>query len=145
MSKLKNLNFQYIFSYLGLFPYLYIIFDKYFFLQINNELYLSFTVYYSLIIIVFIGSLSWDLNKYVEKHIIIFGFIPSLFAVLMIVLSLIEINHLILFLLLIFFFILQLFFENLFIYSKRINKKPMYFLRLPLTIFILISLTIIKY
>ena len=145
MSKLKNLNFQYIFSYLGLFPYLYIIFDKYFFLQINNELYLNFTVYYSLIIIVFIGSLSWDLNKYVENHIIISGFIPSLFAVLMIVLNLIDINHSILFLLLIFFFIFQLLFENLFIYTKKINKKPMYFLRLPLTIFIVISLTIIKF
>ena len=65
---LQKLNLQFIFSYLGLIPYLIIIINKYFLFQINSELTTHFSIYYTIIIIVFIGSINWNLDKKLDKN-----------------------------------------------------------------------------
>ena len=83
-----KLNLQYIISYLGLIPYFLILLDKYLFLQIEEEIVVNFIIYYTLIIIVFIGSINWNLEKNIPNHLIFYGFLPSFFAVIIIILNL---------------------------------------------------------
>ena len=47
-------NLQYIISYFGLIPYIYLLIDKYLFLNIEEEILYNFILYYTLIISVFI-------------------------------------------------------------------------------------------
>ena len=63
----KKINFQFLISYLGLIPYVLTFLDKYYFLIVAEEHLLSFITYYSLIIIVFIGSINWNLKNRVRK------------------------------------------------------------------------------
>ena len=53
----KKINFQFLISYFGLIPYVLTFLDKYYFLVVEEEDLLNFVTYYSLIIIVFIGSM----------------------------------------------------------------------------------------
>ncbi len=136
-------NLQYIISYLGLIPYIYLLIDKYLFLNIKEEILLSFILYYTLIISVFIGSINWDLQKKVPNHLIIYGFIPTVCSLIIIILNLYSYNIKILFLLSIILLISQLFFDFILIFANLTNKKVFYFLRLPLTILISLILIII--
>ena len=137
---LQKINFQYIFSYLGLIPFIIILINKYYFFIVDDEFSVNFTIYYTIIIIVFIGSANWNLNEYINTKIVIYGFVPSIFAVGIIILNLINFNsqYLIIFLILMLF--LQLIFDYYLIYSKLLVKTSFYYLRLPLTIFIEIIL-----
>ena len=137
----KNLNLQYFISYLGFFPYLIIIIDKFFLHQIDINILDSFTVYYSIIILVFIGSINWNLNEQVSKKLILYGFFPSLFSVITVVLYLYNFN---IFFLLIFYFLLQLVLDYFIIYKRKGNRSAYYKVRLPLTSLIVISLFIIQ-
>lgn len=139
---LQKLNLQFIFSYLGLIPYLIININKYFLFQINLELTIHFSIYYTVIIIVFIGSMNWNLNKKLDKMIVIYGFLPSLYSIFIIILNLINFDFKKIILLLVIFLIIQLFFDYKFIYSKKQNKIAYYFLRIPLTFFISVFLLI---
>ena len=56
-------NLQYIISYFGLIPYIYLLIDKYLFLNIEEEILYNFILYYTLIISVFIGSIIWNFQK----------------------------------------------------------------------------------
>ncbi len=141
----QKLNLQYMFSYSGLIPLIYIILDKYLFLQIKEEIILNFSLYYSLLIIVFIGSTNWNLKTKLSNLITIYGFSPSLIATIIVYLNLINLNSIYLFLTVIICFLVQLFFDYIFIYSKEIYKNSFYFLRLPLTLTICIMLVIIIY
>ena len=136
----KKLNLQYLLSYFGLVPYCYIILDKYFFFQIKEEIITDFLIYYTLLILVFIGSTNWNLNILIKNHIALFGFIPSLLATIIIFVNLYNYNssHIISFL--IFVLAIQLFFENILIYNEKSFKKTFYFIRLPLTSIIIIIL-----
>ena len=136
----KKLNLQYLLSYFGLVPYCYIILDKYFFFQIKEEIITDFLIYYTLLILVFIGSTNWNLNIPIKNHIALFGFIPSFFATIIIFLNLYNYNssHIISFL--IFVLAIQLFLENILIYNEKSFKKTFYFIRLPLTSIIIIIL-----
>ena len=80
----QKLNIQYLISYLGLIPYIFIVINKYFFFQIKEQITIDFLIYYTLIIIVFIGSINWNLNIKIKNYIIILGFLPSVFAVFII-------------------------------------------------------------
>lgn len=133
---LQKINFQYIFSYLGLIPFIIILINKYYFFIVDDEFSVNFTIYYTIVISVFIGSANWNLNENINTKIVIYGFIPSIFAVGIIILNLINFNsqYLIIFLILILF--LQLIFDYYLIYSKLLIKTSFYYLRLPLTIFI---------
>ena len=139
---LQKLNLQYIFSYLGLIPYLIIIINKYFLFQINSELTTHFSISYTIIIIVFIGSINWNLDKKLDKIIVIYGLLPSLYSIFIIILNLINYDFKIIIVLLVIFLILQLLFDYKFIYSKKQNKTAYYFVRLPLTFFISVFLLI---
>ena len=91
----KKINIQFLISYFGLIPYAIVFLDKYYFLKIKEEILLNFITYYSLIIIVFIGSINWNLKNNPPIHIVVYGFLPSLFAVIIIILNLYNINILI--------------------------------------------------
>ena len=136
-------NLQYIISYFGLIPYIYLLIDKYLFLNIEEEILYNFILYYTLIISVFIGSINWNLQSKVPNHLIIYGFIPTVYSLILIILNLYSYNIKILFLLSIILLISQLFFDFILIFANLKNKKVFYFLRLPLTILICLILIII--
>tara|TARA_X000000950_G_scaffold59340_1_gene71959 strand:+ start:824 stop:1255 length:432 start_codon:yes stop_codon:yes gene_type:complete len=140
----KKINFQFLISYFGLIPYVLTFLDKYYFLIVEEEQLLSFITYYSLIIIVFTGSINWNLKNNPPTHIVIYGFLPSLFAVMIIVLSLFNIKILIIFILITLLLLTQLFFDYIILFANEINKKAFYFLRLPLTFLIIIFLLLIS-
>ena len=141
---LKKINFQFLISYLGLIPYVLTFLDKYYFLVVEEEDLLNFVTYYSLIIIVFIGSINWNLKNNPPTHIVIYGFLPSLFAVIILILSLLNINILIIFILIILLLLTQLFFDYIILFANETNKQVFYYLRLPLTILIILFLFFIS-
>tara|TARA_B100001778_G_scaffold51291_1_gene38481 strand:- start:225 stop:647 length:423 start_codon:yes stop_codon:yes gene_type:complete len=138
-------NLQYIISYFGLIPYIYLLIDKYLFLNIEEEILYNFILYYTLIISVFIGSINWNLQSKVPNHLIIYGFIPTVYSLILIILNLYSYNIKILFLLSIILLISQLFFDFILIFANLKNKKVFYFLRLPLTILISLNLIILVF
>lgn len=140
----KKINFQFLISYLGLIPYVLTFLDKYYFLIVEEEDLLNFITYYTLIIIVFIGSINWNFKINPPTYIVIYGFLPSLFAVLIIILSLLNIDILIIFILIILLLLTQLFFDYIILFANETNKKVFYFLRLPLTALITIFLFLIS-
>ena len=137
----KKINLQFLISYLGFLPYLIIIIDKFFFQQIDTKILESFSVYYSIIILVFIGSINWDLEEKVLKRKVLYGFLPSLFSVFIIIIYLYNFN---VFILLILYLLIQLYLDYFIIYKKGNHNKDYYFVRLPLTILIVFSLIIIQ-
>ena len=102
-------------------------------------------LYYTLIISVFIGSINWNLQSKVPNHLIIYGFIPTVYSLILIILNLYSYNIKILFLLSIILLISQLFFDFILIFANLKNKKVFYFLRLPLTILISLILIILVF
>ena len=140
----KKINFQFLISYLGLIPYVLTFLDKYYFLIVDEEDLLNFVTYYSLIIIVFIGSINWNLKNNPPTHIVVYGFLPSLFAVIIIILRLLNINLIIIFILIILLLLTQLFFDYIILFSNESNKQAFNYLRLPLTVFIVIFISLIS-
>ena len=140
----KKINFQFLISYFGLIPYVLTFLDKYYFFIIKEEDLFNFITFYSLIIIVFIGSINWDLKNNPPTYLVIYGFLPSLFAVTIIVLNLLNINILIIFILIILLLLTQLFFDYIILFANEINKRAFYFLRLPLTLLIITFLFLIS-
>jgi len=136
----KKINFQFVLSYLGLFPFLFILFDYFFFKILDSNLVKDFFILYSLIIFVFIGAVNWNLKKNISLIVLFIGFMPSFVSVLMIIMFLYSyevINYLII------LFIIQLILDN-FIYKEK-NYRPIFYkLRLPLTITILFCLILIQ-
>ena len=139
----KKINLQYIISYLGIIPYVLLLLDKYIFLQLEEKIIFNFTIYYTLIISVFIGSTNWNLQKEVPNYKVIYGFLPSLYAVIIIILNLYSYNIKILFFLLILLVIIQLFFDYFLIFKNSTNSQPFFSLRIPLTIFIALTLMLL--
>ena len=140
---MNKLNLQYTISYLGLIPYFIILLNKYLLIQIEEEITFNFVVYYTLVICVFIGSTNWNLEKNISNYLVIYGFLPSIFAVIIIILNLYMYDIAKLFLLLIIFLTAQLLCDYILIFSKLKNQKTFYFLRLPLTILIILALMIL--
>ena len=60
---IKNINLQFLISYVGIVPFLIAIADKFFFQYFNTNIVDDFIIIYSLIIFVFIGAINWDLKK----------------------------------------------------------------------------------
>ena len=69
----KNINLQFLISYIGFLPYLIVIIDKFFFQQIDTKILESFSVYYTIIILVFIGSINWNLEEKVSKKRVLYS------------------------------------------------------------------------
>jgi len=136
----KKINFQFVLSYLGLFPFLFILFDYFFFKILDSNTVKDFFILYSLIIFVFIGAVNWNLKKNISLIVLFIGFMPSFVSVLMIIMFLYSyevINYLII------LFIIQLILDN-FIYKEKNYRSIFYKLRLPLTITILVCLILIQ-
>ena len=138
---LKKINFQFLLSYLGLLPFLVILFDKFFFKLLDYNIVNDFSIFYSIIIFVFIGAINWNLKKNISILIVLLGFIPSLVSVLIILMFLYSyevINFLI------FLFIIQLIFDN-FIYIEKNSRIIFYQLRIPLTFIVILYLILIQF
>ncbi len=137
----KKINLQFLFSYLGLLPYLIIIFDKFFLYQIDVNILKNFSSLYSIVILVFIGSINWNLNAKVSIRLILYGFLPSLYSVIIIIIYLYGFS---VYIFLIFFFLLQLVLDYFLIYKNAKDQTAYYGVRLPLTILIVLSLIFIQ-
>ena len=137
----RYLNFKYILSYLGVVPLLIIIIDNLFINNISKIIELDFIIFYLLIIFVFIGASNWDLNKSVSNHLVIYGFLPSLFASFVIIFNLYLFNKLYIIILILLLIWLQLI-SDYFIIYRNLNYQNFIKLRLSLTL-ILTILTII--
>ena len=136
---IKNINLQFLISYLGFVPFLIAIADKFFFHYLNTSIVDDFIIIYSLIIFVFIGAINWDLRKRTPVKLVLFGFFPSLISVILLSMHLMRYEVGII---LITFIILQFLIDNYF--YKKTSEREVYFkLRLPLTICIVLSLAII--
>jgi hypothetical protein len=136
----KKINIQFVLSYLGLFPFLIILLNNFFFNILNINIVKDFSIFYSIIIFVFIGAINWNLKKNVPIIIVLIGFMPSLFSVLILIMFLNSyevINYLI------FLFIIQLTVDR-FVYREKNNRFIFFQLRIPLTLFIIISLIFIQ-
>ena len=136
----KKINFQFVLSYLGLFPFLFILLDYFYFKILDTNIVKDFFILYSLIIFVFIGAVNWNLKKNISLIVLFIGFMPSFVSVLMIIMFLYSyevINYLII------LFIIQLILDN-FIYKEKNYRSIFYKLRLPLTITILVCLILIQ-
>ena len=136
----KKINLQFVLSYLGLFPFLIILLNNFFFNILNINIVKDFSIFYSIIIFVFIGAINWNLKKNVPIIIVLIGFMPSLFSVLILIMFLNSyevINYLI------FLFIIQLTVDS-FIYREKNNRFVFFQLRVPLTLTIIISLIFIQ-
>ena len=59
----KKINLQFVLSYLGLFPFLIILLDNFFFKILDSNIVKDFSIFYSIIIFVFIGAVNWNLKK----------------------------------------------------------------------------------
>ena len=137
----KKINFQFLLSYLGLFPFLVILFDKFFFKLLNFNIVNDFSIFYSIIIFVFIGAINWNLKKNISILTILIGFMPSLASVLIMLMFLYSyevINYLII------LFIIQLILDN-FIYIEKNSRYVFYQLRMPLTFIVILYLILIQF
>ena len=137
----KKINLQFLLSYLGLFPFLVILFDKFFFKLLDFNIVNDFSIFYSIIIFVFIGAINWNLKKNISILTILTGFMPSLASVLIILMFLYSyevINYLIS------LFIIQLILDN-FIYIEQNSRYVFYQLRIPLTFIVILYLILIQF
>ena len=123
-----KLNLQYLISYLGLAPFIIIILNKYYFFQINYEVSQSFTIYYCIIILVFIGAINWNLHEKINNFLVIYGFIPSFFSLFIIILNLYNFKFDNLILTIILFFYLQLICDFFFYTQKKRINIHLFFL-----------------
>ena len=137
---IKQINLQFLISYLGSVPFIIIIFDKFFLYKLDSNIMKDFTIFYSLIIFVFIGALNWSLKKNISTKLILIGFFPSLISLFIILLFLYS--HKV-FLLLIIFFIAQLIIDN-FIYKNNFERKIYFLVRISLTALIVLCLILIQ-
>ena len=136
----NKINFQFVLSYLGLFPFFVILLDYFFFKILGSKIVKDFFILYSLIIFVFIGAVNWNLKKNISLLIVFIGFMPSLASVLIIVMFLYSydvINYLII------LFIVQLILDN-FIYREKNDRPIFYRLRTPLSFIVILCLILIQ-
>ena len=135
----KKINFQFVISYLGLFPFLIIILDRIFFKHFDLTIVRDFSFFYSLIIFVFIGAVNWNLRKKISTISLFLGFFPSLASVFLILMFLFAYKVIFY---LITFLIFQLVLDN-FNYKEKRDKVIYYQLRIPLTLSIIFFLSFI--
>ena len=84
----KKINIQFVLSYLGLFPFLVILLDYFFFKILETNIVKDFLIFYSIIIFVFIGAVNWNLKKNISLIIVLIGFMPSFASALIILMFL---------------------------------------------------------
>ena len=137
----KKLNLQFLISYLGYLPFLFVIIDKFLFNIFKPAVLKDFIGLYSIIIFVFIGAINWNLRENIPTKLLVIGFLPSLCSIFIIILYISSYD---VYLIIIFFLLIQLVIEKYF-YKKKFERKIYYMVRTPLTFLILISLIIIQF
>jgi hypothetical protein len=137
----KKINLQFLLSYLGFFPFLIILLDKFFLKFLDYNIVNDFSIFYSIIIFVFIGAINWNLKKNISILNVLIGFMPSLasvFIIIMLLYSYEVINYLII------LFIIQIILDNL-IYKDQKSRIVFYKLRIPLTVVVILYLILIQF
>ena len=137
----KKINLQFLISYLGYLPFLFVIIEKFLFNIFKPAILKDFIVLYSIIIFVFIGAINWNLRENIPTKLLVIGFLPSLCSIFIIILYISSYD---VYLIIIFFLLIQLVIEKYF-YKKKFERKIYYMVRTPLTFLILISLIIIQF
>jgi len=136
----NRINFQFLISYLGVVPFLIILFDKFFLFQLESNITKDFIIFYSLIIFVFIGALHWDFKNKLPPKLIFLGFTPSLLTIFIILMFLYSYE--VLFFIII-CYLIQLIADK-FIYKEKTERMAYYKIRVPLTLLIVLSLLLIQ-
>ena len=111
----KKLNLQFLISYLGYLPFLFVIIDKFLFNIFKPAILKDFIVLYSIIIFVFIGAINWNLRENIPTKLLVIGFLPSLCSIFIIILYLSSYD---VYLIIIIFLLIQLVIEKYF-YKKK--------------------------
>ena len=137
------MNIKYIISYLGLVPFFLLAIDGYFLEILDKSFIINLSIMMACIIFTFIGAYNWDFNKD-NTFLEIYGFIPSLLSMIILLLSIFKFNQESLIALLIIFLVIQLIID--FYRTLKLNFPFEYFmkLRLPVTSGLCISLWIIS-
>ena len=138
------MNFKYIVSYSGLIPFIYLLLDGYFFETLDINFILDIAIYMACIIFTFIGAYNWDFknNNFLIE---LYGFLPSLFSMIIIIFNMIGYSKIILINFVVLAFLVQLI-VDLFITLKRIFPIDYYLkLRIPVTASLSLSLILISH
>ena len=137
------MNLKYIVSYLGLVPFLYLILDGYFIEILDITFILNLSIFMACIIFTFIGAYNWDFknNNFILE---LYGFLPSLFSMIIIILTLLDFDRVILINAIVFAFLLQLI-ADLLLTLKGLFPAEYYLrLRIPITATLSLSLIILS-
>ncbi len=137
------MNIKYIISYSGLIPFFYLIVDGYYLEYLSEKFINDVAIFMSCIIFTFIGAYNWNFhedNTFLE----VYGFMPSLLSMGILILNLIEYSQYLLLNTLIIFLLIQLTID-LFLSIKQIFPMNYFIrLRIPITSTLSASLLIIS-
>ena len=136
----RNFNYQVFISYFGVFPFIFIFLDIFYFNIFKINLIKDFVIYYTLIIFVFIGAMRWNFNNNFNLQLILFGFIPSLLASIIILINILEFEKSLIIIIISILLFIQSFLDFLYSKKKYQEKKFILKVRIPLTAFLIINL-----
>ena len=139
---MKRINYQFLISYFGLIPFIFIFVDSFFLNFFSIKLLKDFLILYSLTILTFIGAIRWSFEKKQNLVTILFGFLPSAISTFLIFIYLLEYNTNKIILSIIFFLIFQLFIDFFYINNK---SEQIFYLYVRLPLVFLISLILIYF
>ena len=133
------MNVKYIVSYLGLVPFFFLIIDGYFLGMLDKDFITTISITMACIIFTFIGAYNWDF-KNDDILLEIYGFMPSLLSMIILILNIFKFNPNNLILFLIVFLLMQLLID--FYRTLKLSFPMRYFLklRLPVTGMLCVSL-----
>ena len=137
------MNIKYLVSYLGLVPFFFLIIDAFFLGMLDQNFIITTSIMMACIIFTFIGAYNWDFKKD-NIFLEIYGFIPSLLSMIILILNLFKFNQMNLILLLVVFLLIQLSID--FYRALKLTFPMSYFikLRLPVTGLLCMSLLVIS-
>ena len=138
------MNIKYFVSYLGLVPFILLIIDGYFLGMLDINFIINLSIMMACIIFTFIGAYNWNFEKD-NTFLEIYGFMPSLISMIILLLNIFKFNQTSLILFLIMFLLVQLLID--FYRTLKCTFPMRYFikLRLPVTSTLCVSLLIISY
>ena len=137
------MNLKYIVSYFGLVPFLYLILDGYVIEFLDIMFILDVSIFMACIIFTFIGAYNWDFrnNNFLIE---LYGFLPSLFSMILIILTLLDFNRVALINTIVFAFLIQLIIDLLLTLKGIFPAKYYLRLRIPITATLSLSLIVIS-
>ena len=133
------MNIKYFVSYIGLVPFFFLMIDGYFLGMLDKNFIITLSIMMACIIFTFIGAYNWDFNKD-DTLLEIYGFIPSLLSMIILILNIFNFNQISLMFSLIVLLTIQLIID--FYRSLKLTFPMRYFikLRLPVTSILCMSL-----